>query len=91
MNKYIKYSNELKSLTNKIKVLSGGDITKPVENVLIAFDSHMYNVYNTETNKNFIEFLHCEFFEFLAKELNIELKGEITISAEYFLKEIMGF
>ena len=91
MNKYIKYSNDFKSLTNKIKVLNGGDITKPVESVLIAFDSHMYNVYNTETNKNFIEFLHYEFFEFLAKELNIELKGEITISAEYFLKEIMGF
>ena len=91
MNKYIKYSNEFKSLTNKIKVLNGGDITKPVESVLITFDSHMYSVYNTETKKQFIEFLNCEFFEFLAKELNIILKGEITISAEHFLKEIMGF
>lgn len=91
MNKYIKYSNEFKSLTNKIKVLNGGDITKPVESVLITFDSHMYNVYNTETNKNFVEFLNYEFFEFLAEELNIKLKGEITISAEHFLQEIMGF
>ena len=91
MNKYIKYSNEFKSLTNKIKVLNGGDITKPAKSVLITFDGHMYNVYNIETNKNFIEFLNYEFFEFLAKELNINLKGEITISAEHFLKEIMGF
>ena len=90
MNEFIKYVEELKDIMRKVKVLNGGSIDKPVKDVLITFDSHRYNIYNTTTSDFFVEFLNLEFFQFLAKELNMSLKNDITISGEYFLKEIMG-
>ena len=90
MNEFIYYYEDLKRMLEKIRRLNGGSIDKPVKDVLITFDSQRYNIYNTTTSDFFVEFLNLEFFQFLAKELNVSLKNDITISAEYFLKEIMG-